>query len=174
MMNRLYPQNIQQESEDWDPHNQPPGAEKVFTDQQDNEGVENRQFSPTRHELRIQNVGFQGMNDGNHNQNIDNVTHPTYRISDHTEGNQRNDDPSNWDQWEQEHHQGQCKDLRHVHEDQADSRDQGVADSNEELGFQHDPKGIYELFAKEINVLEEPAKVTSLERPRKFIHLFQF
>lgn len=88
MMNGLYAQNIQQESEDWYPHNQTPGPEKVFTDEQDNKGVENRQLSPACHEFRIQDVSFQGVDDRDHDQNVNYVPHPTDGIGDHTEGNQ--------------------------------------------------------------------------------------
>ena len=59
-----------------------------------------------------------------------------------------------------------------MHKDQANGGDHRIANGDEELGFQNDPKRIHELFAKEVNVLEEPAIVTSLEGLGKLVHLF--
>lgn len=166
-------QNIQKESKDWDADDQAPGAEEVLANEQDHKGVEDRQFRLAGHEFRVQDIGFQGVQDGDHDQNIDHVLNPPDRIGHQRQRDQGNDHPGHRDQAADEHHETQGKNLRHLHDGQADNGQSRVADGNQELGFQHHPEGIGELAAKVGNVFKKPAKEAGLqERFAEGVHFF--
>ena len=167
------PQDIQKESKDRDTDDQAPGAEEVLAKEQDNEGVEDRQFRLAGHEFRIQDIGFQGVQDSDHDQNVDHVLDPADRISHQRQRDQGNDHSSHRDQAADEDHEAQGKNLRHLHDGQADNSQSRVADGNQELGFQHHPEGIGKLTAKVGNVFKKPAKEVGLQkRLAEGLHFF--
>ena len=54
--NRLYAHDVKQESKDRHTDNQAPGTKQLFTDQQHDERIKDRQFRATGHKLGIQDV----------------------------------------------------------------------------------------------------------------------
>ena len=116
---------------------------------------------------------FQGVQDSDHDQNVDHVLDPADRISHQRQRDQGNDHPSHRDQAADEDHEAQGKNLRHLHDGQADNSQSRVADGNQELGFQHYPEGIGELTAKVGNVFKKPAKEVGLQkRLAEGLHFF--
>ena len=54
--NRLYAHDIKQESKDRHADDQAPGTKQLFTDQQHDERIKDRQFRAAGHKLRIQDI----------------------------------------------------------------------------------------------------------------------
>lgn len=155
-------QNIQEESKDRNADDQAPGTKEVLANEQNYKGIKDRQLCLAGHEFWVQDIGFQSVQYGDHDQNIDHVLDPANRIGHQRQGDQGNDHPGNRDQAADEDHEAQGKNLRHFHESQADDSQGRVADGDQELGFQHHPKGISKLAAKIGNIFKEPAKEVRL------------
>lgn len=102
-------QQIQQEHEDRNAEKQPPYTHEMLGYDKDSKGIEYRQMHLRGHELRIQNIRFNGMNDDDHDDDHDHLAQPADAEGDRGERNQRDDNAHNRDETEHEDHNSQSE-----------------------------------------------------------------